>query len=1216
MSSREPKIRGQAKRLARGVVRRADRVLGGRLYELRRTSRLASRRWRGKQPYLPGLLSVVVPAYGVEDYLEECLDSLRFQEHRSIEIVVVDDGSPDNCAEIAQRIAREDRRVRLVRQPNGGLSAARNTGVEHAVGEFLAFVDADDTVALRAFSAPIDALRESGSDLAITHYDRLGKDGKLVPAGGWIRRAHEERRLGVTLETFPAAMVNAVAWSKVYRRTFWDAADLSFPVGRLYEDQPVSMEAFAKARAFDVLPTVGVHWRVRGDRSSLSQSSATVKNLAEHNEAVRVSLAALRENGHPAAADARVLQLLANNMPHFVRHLAIAGDQFWELLRTGIAELTQGITPATYRREVPALDKVLYELIVTGRRDDATAILENHSRDVRRYPSRVAADGVHVVLPYSEQVADNATLLADRQLDPIHRMLRARWEADGTLQLDGWAHLSGIDLAVHAQDVTVTLCGAGGFRRDLSVTHHLEPRADLAGQHLYCDYTPSGFTATLDPAGLPDGEYRFEVHVAAAGVRRTATLSQPPIVGSAAVAHGRVLPDGRSIVLNPGRRDPGAFNPLLLRVETHPAWARAARIDGGVLLLDFVGAKPTRVQVTRVGQTRPLVSAKPTRTASGWQVRLDLAGAHHDEAGRGTEANPLRIQAVTDAGPVPLLAPAGMTESPGYASEPQVGDRVLSRARTGALELLDWLPVALDYEITDDLLTVTVAHRGPLPGHPVLRSKAGDVRGQVEPAGHPGRSRLRFGLTRTYWGHRGLALPSDRYLIGFPDLNTDDNRGGWQPLAVAPDLLDTIPTEHLGGRYRARTSLTPTAPPGLALYLEPPLADDEIGARNQRRLQESARVVRAEDDAAFFRSLYGEVTNCNALGVHRELLRRGSRLRLQWSVQDHSVPVPEGGVGLVERTTEWHQAIARARYHMVNVHQLDWFTKPDGQVMIETMHGYPYKVMGHEWWDKGGFPRNQVESFDRRARDWDYFVSPASYATPLLQAAFLEPAGATAEILEIGYPRNDILLSPEGEQVRRRTRELLGIGDQSTVVLYAPTFRDYLSADDMTAKRVDFLDPEEIVGALGETVTVLLRGHAFHSRAKDGALATSAAIIDVTDYPDINDLILASDVGVLDYSSLRFDYGVTDKPMIFLVPDLEKYNAVRGGVIAYEPTAPGPFARSTAEVVSWLRDPTRLAREYAGARSRFRAEYADLEDGNASRRLVDAVFRPRGDVPD
>ena len=414
-------------------------------------------------------------------------------------------------------------------------------------------------------------------------------------------------------------------------------------------------------------------------------------------------------------------------------------------------------------------------------------------------------------------------------------------------------------------------------------------------------------------------------------------------------------------------------------------------------------------------------------------------------------------------------------------------------------------------------------------------------------------------------------------------------------------------------RFRGIVEVIPHRPPTLTLHVQEPLSDDERGQRNQYRLREAAQVEEATQDSVFFRALYSEVANCNMLGVHHELGRRGTALTRYWSVQDHSVPVPEGGVGLIEGTPAWHQALATSRYVMVNVHQPEWYRKPRGQVLIETMHGYPYKVMGHEWWEKGGFPSGQINSFDRRARDWDYFVSPATYATPLLNDAFLAPAGATPEILEIGYPRNDVLQSDEAPAIRERVRKALGIADGQRVVMYAPTFRDYMSADDMAAERIDFFDVDRAARELGQGYTFLVRGHAFNARA-GGRHEGGTHIIDVTPHPDINDLILASDAAILDYSSLRFDYALVDRPMVFLVPDLEKYDAVRGGVIPYGPTAPGPHVATTREVVALLRDLDGLARRTAEDRARFVRTYADLDDGHASARLVDAVFAPRGDA--
>jgi CDP-glycerol glycerophosphotransferase len=113
----------------------------------------------------------------------------------------------------------------------------------------------------------------------------------------------------------------------------------------------------------------------------------------------------------------------------------------------------------------------------------------------------------------------------------------------------------------------------------------------------------------------------------------------------------------------------------------------------------------------------------------------------------------------------------------------------------------------------------------------------------------------------------------------------------------------------------------------------------------------------------------------------------------------------------------------------------------------------------------------------------------------------------------------------------------------------------------------------------------------------------------------LSDLYLAADAAVVDYSSLRFDFGVTGKPMIFHVPDLQRYKDTRGWLFDFEPTAPGPLVDTTAEVAERLLHLDEVEQEHAAAYAAFRKDYLDLDDGLAGARFVDAVFVPRGDAP-
>jgi CDP-glycerol glycerophosphotransferase len=217
------------------------------------------------------------------------------------------------------------------------------------------------------------------------------------------------------------------------------------------------------------------------------------------------------------------------------------------------------------------------------------------------------------------------------------------------------------------------------------------------------------------------------------------------------------------------------------------------------------------------------------------------------------------------------------------------------------------------------------------------------------------------------------------------------------------------------------------------------------------------------------------------------------------------------------------------------------------------------------------------------------------------------------EVLEIGYPRNDVLQSPEADQIRKAVREGFGITEDQTVVLHAPTFRDYLARGNNRAGLADHFDFREAARALGDGFVILARGHAFNARSRRRT-GSFANVIDVTDYPEVSDLYLASDAAVVDYSSLRFDFGVTGKPMVFHVPDLRRYVDTRGWLFDFEPTAPGPRVETTAEVVEALRDLDGVSRRHAEEYETFRSKYLSLEDGQAGRRFVDAVFAARGDA--
>jgi CDP-glycerol glycerophosphotransferase len=261
--------------------------------------------------------------------------------------------------------------------------------------------------------------------------------------------------------------------------------------------------------------------------------------------------------------------------------------------------------------------------------------------------------------------------------------------------------------------------------------------------------------------------------------------------------------------------------------------------------------------------------------------------------------------------------------------------------------------------------------------------------------------------------------------------------------------------------------------------------------------------------------------------------------------------------------------------------------------------------MGYKDWIQKQLPLWRHESFQRRQDEWDWVLAPAPYTEPLYREAFKYKG----KFIDEGYPRNDIFFAKERcKKINQVCREKLGIGLDKKVVLYAPTFRDYLSKDEFHSEMIDSIaDYQKFAESLGEDFVLLIRGHMMNARSGIN-FEESSLVKDVTKWDDINELVIMSDLAILDYSSLRFDYAQTRKPMIFFVPDLEEYKAEREFLVPYEPTAPGPKVITEEDLVDAIRNASKWQKKYESDYKKFLKEFTPNEDGHASERVNKIVF--------
>ena len=187
------------------------------------------------------IVSIIVPVYNVEPYIYECVDSLLGQTYRDLEIILVDDASPDNCPRICDEYALKDPRIKVIHKPNGGLSDARNAGIDVATGAYVMFVDSDDYIVPTMVEHLLSMMEQSGAGIASCGYtgelDKLSAetDGqfRVATAGEALKHILVEREISTSAST------------KLFETRLFE--DVRFPVGKIYEDYATIYKVIHKA---------------------------------------------------------------------------------------------------------------------------------------------------------------------------------------------------------------------------------------------------------------------------------------------------------------------------------------------------------------------------------------------------------------------------------------------------------------------------------------------------------------------------------------------------------------------------------------------------------------------------------------------------------------------------------------------------------------------------------------------------------------------------------------------------------------------------------------------------------------------------------------------------------------------------------------------------------------------------------------------------------
>ncbi|CAL9478365.1 CDP-glycerol glycerophosphotransferase family protein [Streptomyces sp. enrichment culture] len=352
---------------------------------------------------------------------------------------------------------------------------------------------------------------------------------------------------------------------------------------------------------------------------------------------------------------------------------------------------------------------------------------------------------------------------------------------------------------------------------------------------------------------------------------------------------------------------------------------------------------------------------------------------------------------------------------------------------------------------------------------------------------------------------------------------------------------------------------------------------------------------------AVFSAYWARGVACNPAAIAAKLAELAPSVHPVWVVTaGNAALLPPGTDHVVPGTARYWEVLARAKYLVNNVNFPDAVVKRPGTVHLQTHHGTPLKRMGL---DQLPYPA-AAHGLDFRALlarvdKWDFSVSANSHTTRMWQRAY----PSRHRSLDHGYPRNDVYYTAGAAEVRA-VRERLGIAPGHRAILYAPTHRDY------EAGWTPRLDLAALADRLGEETVLLVRAHYFYESASawPAALRRTGRLVDVSSYEPVEDLCLAADALVTDYSSIMFDYANLDRPIVIHADDWETYRTTRGVYFDLMAEAPGPVARNQAELTEILTTNAWHDERATKARTAFRRRFCEYDDGRAAERVVRRVF--------
>lgn len=1142
-------------------------------------------------------LSVIVPCYKVEEYIKDCLDSLAQQTFFNMEVIMVDDGSPDNTGVILDQYADRYDNFIAVHTENGGLSAARNAGLPYVTGEFMAFVDSDDIVEENAYEVLVGSLINTGSDMASGFVNRL-KGSKMYPSI-LHETAIPETILHTHINENPFLVYDTTAWNKVYRSSVFFENNIKYPVSLTYEDIPVSMKFHLLAKAVDVIDMPIYKWRVReSSNQSITQQRGSFKLFWDRIQTLEMARHSIEQlGGNDKVKEAFNFKVLDMDIPLYLNSFQNANDETLFAFQQDLVKFLRNYNLDDLKR-ISIRKQIQYRSILSG-----------NFIDFKRYGYQRLDIGKTVLKNDNYEYVNNALNKDIVKKISVRDSFEIKGKTTKISEENGQVLILGFMDFVRTTKFNPESYKINVFLRNKEnqKTFNISMEWNLKKKHRFSRRRKSKYEISFSMAEAIDniglGKWEIDYEVEANNIRVTGLIGHPTkrsnqlldpleINGNYVVNTFNKAWDLQFVVGNKQNSE-----------MVHNHVDRIEHTSTGVTVFATVQSKSTSLAIRTSENKFAGITEITDSSESSYHIKS--VWPYAEVLSEGSVKGSLGFYDIDSGASFP------------YSFAHQISPMDFEHGQFEGLIKCDNLKkinlniikkevqvvsVNLDngvltLKLHDDLkiLFQSISDKELTFGISSLDGKSSyNHVGEIDFDKNSGDITVQWKL----YNNGTPVISNNRYECYLDVKGSNESRIALQSIMSR----DTDLSDFENKNFKTKVLFDQQGKLIITSWQRWSFWNRSARKRsiNYSLLYPLMRLLPLNNKVAVFESYWGTAYNDNPRSIYEYWSDTHPDFKFVWPMQDMTTELPEKTIKVRRYSLKYWYYLAVGKYFIQNTNFPNQYVKRSGQIEVETLHGTFMKKMGFEEPSMRNSSANAQKNFLKRNSRWNFLISPSEYMDETAKKAF----DFKNKILSVGFPRNDVLINDNNAAYIEAKKNSMGIPNDKKIILYAPTYRQ--------AGILDFeLDLSKLRDKFGDDYIVLVRVHHLVASAID-LHKFSGFAIDMSAYQSIEDLYLISDLMITDYSSVMFDYGYLKKPMIFFAYDLDWYedSTNRGVYLDYKNTVPGPVVTTNEELIEQLANIDDIKSRYANKLNDFYDRFCSYgRDGKASEKTVESLLK-------